>query len=400
LRQKYSELAAGRIGSFLQQYQILHADGTYRWLEGNFVAAFNRPLINGVVCDCRDITERKLAEDRVAQRDEVLRLASDAVHGIVFEWDLGLGVVHRSRGVYDVLGLEPKELEAEGAWSARIHPQDSREYEDMVPTVFAIAGAGIGPSWSAAWFSAMPAAIRCGPSAAAWMCRRSSGSPICWRRRSGRRKMGGWEYSYVTHELSGRMRCTASTRRARRNSCVLGIPCWRDVCRSRRAFQRGARAVGGDGTGRSIWNSRFTTLKEQRMWVRLIGHVRNWRGGRSAPSARCRTCRRKKLAQIALENSTGWLKLSMNMAHMHAWRWDRATDSLEFALDDGRQVHLPSVFPGIKKLMRGCTRRIGGGDAAPSMMPSSIIWRCSGSSVEDSRRPLSVVRRHREALVR
>jgi len=25
----------------------------------------------------------------------------------------------------------------------------------------------------------------------------------------------------------------------------------------------------------------------------------------------------QKLAQIALESSTGWLKLSMNMAHMH-----------------------------------------------------------------------------------
>jgi PAS domain S-box-containing protein len=59
----------------------------------------------------------------------------------------------------------------------------------------------------------------------------------------------------------------------------------------------------------------------------------------------------QKLAQIAVENSQGWLKLSMGMAHMHAWRWDQATDLFELALDDGRHVHLPSVFPGMRKLV-------------------------------------------------
>ena len=59
----------------------------------------------------------------------------------------------------------------------------------------------------------------------------------------------------------------------------------------------------------------------------------------------------KKLAQIALETSTGWLKLSMNMAHMHAWRWDRGPDVLEFATAEGRRPDLPSLLPGMKKFM-------------------------------------------------
>jgi PAS domain S-box-containing protein len=54
---------------------------------------------------------------------------------------------------------------------------------------------------------------------------------------------------------------------------------------------------------------------------------------------------------MALESSTGWLKLSMNMAHMHAWRWDRTPDVLEFAMRDGNKLNLPSAFPGMKKLM-------------------------------------------------
>jgi len=37
---------------------------------------------------------------------------------------------------------------------------------------------------------------------------------------------------------------------------------------------------------------------------------------------------------------------------MHGWRWDRATDSLEFAIVNGQMKHLPRVFPSIKRLMR------------------------------------------------
>ena len=57
-------------------------------------------------------------------------------------------------------------------------------------------------------------------------------------------------------------------------------------------------------------------------------------------------------AQIALAKITAWFKLSMKMAHMHAWRWDPMLDVFEFALADGEDVHLPSVFPGMRRLLR------------------------------------------------
>jgi len=46
----------------------------------------------------------------------------------------------------------------------------------------------------------------------------------------------------------------------------------------------------------------------------------------------------RKQAQIALENSTDWLKLSMTMVRMNAWRWDRKEDTLEFAIVDGEST--------------------------------------------------------------
>ena len=78
----------------------------------------------------RDITERKQAERQLAQREEVFRLAADAVDGVIFEWDIVHGIVHRSRGVREILGLEPEDLApASDAWRERIHPRRSRRAE-------------------------------------------------------------------------------------------------------------------------------------------------------------------------------------------------------------------------------------------------------------------------------
>jgi PAS domain S-box-containing protein len=364
LRHRYAELAAGRIGTFLQQYQIRHADGSYRWLEANFVAAFNRPLINGVVCDCRDITERKLAEQRVAQRDEVLRLASDAVHGIVFEWDLGLGVVHRSRGVYDVLGLEPKELESEGAWSARIHPQDSQEYEEMVAEALRSR-----QGWTAAYRIRNTRGRYRSVMERGLVQRSSSGEPVraigcCVDVSEIKRltelladtqrvaKVGGWDYNYAAHELQW----TDETYRIYETTAQQFTVTW-DSMLSRcppESKQRLNEAIDAAhlNDGQLDLELEILTLKERRIWVHLVGQIEKLYGGPFRAYGSIQDIQAKKLSQIALEKSTDWLKLSMNMAHMHGWRWDRATDSLEFAIVDGQMRHLPRVFPGIKRLMR------------------------------------------------
>ncbi len=41
----------------------------------------------------------------------------------------------------------------------------------------------------------------------------------------------------------------------------------------------------------------------------------------------------------------------MNMANMHAWRWDRAQNSFEFADLENPQIHLPSVFPDMQTML-------------------------------------------------
>ena len=176
-------------------------------------------------------------------------------------------------------------------------------------------------------------------------------------------KMGGWEYSYATRELSWtgemyRIYETTAEEFAVSWDTMLGQCTPESLRRFHDARDHSeAAAVELD------LELEITTLKDQRIWVRVIGHVELLDGRPFRAFGSVQNVQAKKLAQIALETRAGWLKLSMNMAHMHAWHWDRGQERgpLEFAAADGVQPELPqqdlpqpdlpSLFPGMKKFM-------------------------------------------------
>jgi PAS domain S-box-containing protein len=360
---KFSLLVSGSLNTFSQQFRVRHKDGSYRWLESNYVSALDNPLINGVVVNSRDITERRQAENQLAQREEVFRLATDAVNGIIFEWDLARGTVHRSRGVQEVLGLEPDELSLERAWSSRIHPQDDAIYSQAIADALRV-----GKGWTTT-YRIRDARGRYRSMLERGLIQRSDdGSPVrvigcCVDVSEIKRltdllaeaqraaKMGGWEYSYATGDLAW----TDEMFRIYETNPNEFVVSWDSMLahctpQSRQRFSdvfRAAESANGD----IDLELEITTLRNQRLWVRMIGHLEKLEGRPFRAFGSVQNIQAQKLAQIALETSTGWLKLSMNMAHMHAWRWNRATDRLEFAIIDGQMVHLPRVYPGLKKLM-------------------------------------------------
>jgi PAS domain S-box-containing protein len=363
LRAKYSQLVNGSIGTFSHQFRVRHQDGSYRWFDARYASALDNPLIEGVVVNSRDITERRQAESHLAQREEVFRLATEAVNGIIFEWDIGRGIVHRSRGIQEVLGLEPDELIEAGAWSARIHPQDEPVYNAKIDAAF-VSGRG----WTATYRirdvrgryrsllergliqrseDGVPArAIGCAVDVSE--IKRLTDLLAETQRAA---KMGGWEYSYVTRELTWTDEMFRIYETSPRDFEVS----WESMLsrctpESRQRFNdayEAAEATHGDFD----LELEIITLAEQRFWVRIIGHLEKLQERPFRAFGSVQNVQAQKSAQIALENSTRWLKLSMNMAHLHAWRWDRATDSLEFAILDGHMVHLPRAFPGMKRLM-------------------------------------------------
>jgi PAS domain S-box-containing protein len=365
LLSKYQQLARGEIKAFSREYRTRHKDGSYRWLESRCVSALANPLISGVVINSRDITERKHAEFRLAQREEVFRLAADAVDGVIFEWDVANDVVHRSRAVQEVLGIAPDELESStGAWLERIHPRDFIAAKKAISV-----GLMNGRGWTTAYRIRDSKGRYKSILDRALVQRNAAGDPVrvigcCVDVSEIKRltdildetqrtaKIGGWEYSYATQDLTWtdemfRIYGTNANEFTLSWESMLAqyVPesgeQFREACR---------RAEAGDGP--IDLELEINTLKHQRIWVRVIGNL-EMLGGRPFRSfGSVQNIQAKKLAQIALENSTGWLKLSMNMANMHAWRWDRTQNSFEFADLENPQVHLPSVYPDMETMLK------------------------------------------------
>jgi PAS domain S-box-containing protein len=361
---KYRQLVAGEIKAFSREFRMRHKDGSYRWLESRCVSALANPLIGGVVINSRDITERKHAEFRLAQREEVFRLAAEAVDGMIFEWDVARDVVHRSRAVRDMLGIDPDDLESStAAWMERIHPRDFIAAKKTM-SVGLISGRGWTTTYrirdaKGRYKSILDRAL---------VQRNAAGDPVrvigcCVDISEIKRltdilgetqrtaKIGGWEFSYATQELIW----TEEMFRIYGTNATEFTLSWESmlaqcVPESRELFKKACgRAEAGEG--HIDLELEINTLKQQRIWVRVIGHL-EMLGGRPFRSfGSVQNIQAKKLAQIALENSTGWLKLSMNMANMHAWRWDRTQNSFEFADLENPQVHLPSVYPDMEAML-------------------------------------------------
>jgi PAS domain S-box-containing protein len=361
---KYRQLVTGEIKGFSREFRTRHKDGSYRWLESRCVSALANPLIDGVVINSRDITERKEAEFRLGQREEVFRLAADAVDGVIFEWDIAKGVVHRSRGVHEVLGIIPEEMESSAeAWLERIHPRDFSAAKKAISAAL-INGRGWATTYrirdaQGRYKSILDRSL---------VQRNAAGDPVrvigcCVDVSEIKRltdileetqriaKIGGWEYSYATQELTW----TAEMYRifgAKRGDFQLTWESMLAQCvpESREQFREACQRAEA-GSGHIDLELEINTLKNQRVWVRVIGHMEMLGGHPFRAYGSVQNIQAIKLAQIALENSTGWLKLSMTMANMHAWRWDRAQNSFEFANLDNPQIHLPSVFPDMQTML-------------------------------------------------
>src|ERR1700676_3521873 len=310
LRSKYTELTSGAANAFTHQYRVRHRDGSYRWLESSWVSALDNPLVNGIVVNGRDITERKQAEYTLAQREEVFRLATDAVSGIIFEWDLRAGVVHRSRGVQEVLGMGPRELQAEGAWSALIHPQDAASYESKVAA--ALSGAR---GWTTTYRIRDARGHYRSLLERGLIQRGSEGGPLrvigCAVDVSEIRrltdllaetqrtaKMGAWEYNYATRELEWTDEMYRIYETHREEFPVTWHSMMAQCPLESKHKLNDAIAAAESTDGRLDAEVEILTLKNQRLWVHVIGQLEKQDGRAFRALGSVQNIQEEKLAQI------------------------------------------------------------------------------------------------------
>ncbi len=351
---------------------VVTPGGSTRWFEVDLQPLKDASGVAGIAVLSTEVTKRRLretiagpspAETQPAPHEHIFRLAADAVNGIIFDWDIARATVHRSRGVHEVLGLDPDAVSGEGAWAARIHPQDEVAYARTVAEALEQER-----GWTITYRIRDVHGRYRSLLERSLIQRNEAGEPVraigccidvsqikrltdLLAETQSAAKMGGWEYSYATQSLLWteemfRIYETTPQDFALSLDALLGQCTAESRGRFQRAFEEAGRTNGSFDLELEIM-----TLEQRRLWIRLMGHVETVDGRPFRAYGSVQNVQAQKLAQIALENSTGWLKLSMSMAKMHAWRWDRASDSLEFAGLDGRMKHLPRVFPGMKELL-------------------------------------------------
>jgi two-component system, cell cycle sensor histidine kinase and response regulator CckA len=79
----------------------------------------------GALAMITDITERKQAEDALRRSEERLRIASESVSDLIYEWDLATNDLQWFGNIDQQLGYSPREFPRTiAAWKAMIHPED------------------------------------------------------------------------------------------------------------------------------------------------------------------------------------------------------------------------------------------------------------------------------------
>ena len=91
-----------------------------RWIESRVF-----PIAGGLALIGRDVTEPQAERLALLEIEERYRLATEAIVGLIYDWRIDSGHVHRSTGLLGLLGIAVAESEpTDSWWRALIHPED------------------------------------------------------------------------------------------------------------------------------------------------------------------------------------------------------------------------------------------------------------------------------------
>lgn len=112
------------------EFRVVTPTGRLKWVRATSQPS-QQPngtvIYTGLILE---ITDRKQTEAALRCSEERFRLATRAVDGLVFDWNIQTDEVYRSEGLYRLCGIYPETVEAGGDWwRQRIHPADLHQLE-------------------------------------------------------------------------------------------------------------------------------------------------------------------------------------------------------------------------------------------------------------------------------
>jgi PAS domain S-box-containing protein len=102
------------------------------WLE---LRAY--PSADGLALLYRDVTARRRDEARLRESEARLRLAIEALHGAIYDYDPAADRTERSGAYEEIVGIRAEDLPpAKEGWLSRVHPDDIGPMRAVLATVY------------------------------------------------------------------------------------------------------------------------------------------------------------------------------------------------------------------------------------------------------------------------
>lgn len=107
----------------IKPFRFRNGNGDWRWIETRVTNHLNNPVINGLVINSKDITEKKINDDELRVSEELFRALVQNSSDLIVIIDHHANFSYVSENITAVLGYSPQEIVGKNAFDY-IHPQD------------------------------------------------------------------------------------------------------------------------------------------------------------------------------------------------------------------------------------------------------------------------------------
>lgn len=105
------------------EYRVRHHSGQWRTFEAITTSLLHNPIVQGVVVNCRDVSDRRRVQNALQESQSFLEQAQEVAH--LGSWICTLeGDLQWSKEVYQIFGVEPDQFDGLETFLNCIHPDD------------------------------------------------------------------------------------------------------------------------------------------------------------------------------------------------------------------------------------------------------------------------------------